>query len=97
MPPGVKWHATEGYLERVHAALTTYAGEHGGQYPERLEELVPGYLEESALKDPYSKQQYLYEQTENGYVLISLGADQAEGGDEIPNRDIVYDQNGLRH
>jgi hypothetical protein len=95
-PPRVKWVAAESDLSRVHRALGEYAKAHDGTYPAQLHDLVPAYLEDWALEDPYSQGTYHYERTKSGYLLRCNGADKLEGGAEIPERDIVFDETGQR-
>lgn len=96
MPPEVKWHAAQSKVETVHRVLGRYAEAHDGKFPNDLNELVPEYLEDWALENPYSQTQFLYERTPTGYVLRCNGADDSIGGDEIPDLDIVYDETGQR-
>lgn len=70
------------------------------RWPDSLDELMnppatpdgrqQTYLENQAL-DPWTGEEYYYELTDRGILLISYGADQAEGGDEY-NTDIYSDE-----
>lgn len=78
----------------VDQALKMYADQHAGEHPEELQQLVPEYLEEWAIVDPYSGKVFDYERTTSGYLLRCNGADQNPGGLDIPERDIVYTESG---
>jgi hypothetical protein len=51
--------------------------EHSGQFPERLEQLVPGILSELPL-DPFTGNNYIYRQGDGGFIVYSSGANQRD-------------------
>jgi hypothetical protein len=58
-----------------------------GAYPQRIESLVPKYLEAMPV-DPFSQKTMIYAQTENGFSLYSVGRNlEDDAGDQA--RDIV--------
>jgi hypothetical protein len=65
-------------LTRLAAALAVYRAEHG-EYPQQLGDLVPGVLEAAHL-DLYNAKPYLYQRTDDGYLLYSAGANGADEG-----------------
>jgi hypothetical protein len=76
---------TTARLAEVACALERYRLK-SGRYPERLEELVPGYLKALPL-DPLAGQAVRYERTENGWFrLWSVGLNgRDDGGVTIDN------------
>ena len=73
-------------LVSVALALAAYECENG-HFPKNIDELVPDYLDEVG-DDPFSGQPYLYERTDDGYLIYSVGMDlEDNGGDE--DADIV--------
>jgi hypothetical protein len=59
-------------------AVEQWRVEHG-EWPESLEQLVPGLLEEVP-EDPYSEDKLVYRRTGDGVVVYSVGPDGAEDG-----------------
>jgi hypothetical protein len=88
---------TEGEEEaaRTALALAMFKAKHG-QYPARLEELVPDYL--PALRpDPFADRPLGYRVESDGhFTLYSVGEDRQDDGGKVtangygPSRDIVY-------
>jgi RNA polymerase sigma factor (sigma-70 family) len=82
---------TEQAQRNLHLAfaLAAYRGDRGG-YPEKLDALVPKYLEEVPT-DLYSGKALIYRPSENGYLLYSVGAngldEQGHGHDDTPPGD----------
>ncbi|MDR0870754.1 MAG: type II secretion system protein GspG [Planctomycetaceae bacterium] len=62
-------------LTRLLFALELYHREHGETYPESLDKLRNGYVDEIPL-DPFSKQPFLYilDDDRRGYLIYSVGA-----------------------
>jgi len=61
-----------------------------GALPERLEELVPAYLE-SVPRDPFAKEPLRYLRKEPDYIVYSVGADRSDnGGFQRPLKRYVY-------
>ena len=76
-------------IAAISSALDTYATDHGGKFPERLEELTTpddsgmSYLKaQNVPKDPW-KNEYVYEPAQGGqlYRVISYGRDGQPGGE----------------
>ncbi len=65
-------------LLRVDAALRLHRGDKG-QYPTRLSEIVPKYLDSLPL-DPFTGQPMIYRLTTNSYLLYSIGPDEIDDG-----------------
>ena len=94
-PDKAKWTKAQTEMGEIQKALNTYALEHDSEYPDSLEVLTETYFKSGLPKDPFTKDDYIYERTPTGFRLMSLGMDKAPGGGEIPDRDIVYEENGL--
>lgn len=72
-------------VARVAVAVERYRVAHG-RLPDRLEELVPAFLE-TAPKDPYDGQPLRYKKLSPGFVVYSIGKDLSDdGGQERPQR-----------
>jgi RNA polymerase sigma factor (sigma-70 family) len=73
----------------VALALAAYHAEQG-RYPEKLDALAPGYLEEIP-SDLFSGKELIYRPRENGYLLYSVGVngrdEQGHGSDDTPPGD----------
>ncbi len=54
--------------------------------PEKLEELVPQRIQELP-KDPFSGNSFFYKKEDSGYVLYSVGANQADDGGALEGQD----------
>jgi hypothetical protein len=65
-------------LIRLAAALAVYRAERG-EYPEKLEALVPDVLEKLPV-DLYRGKPFAYRRTENGYLLYSCGPNGKDDG-----------------
>jgi type II secretory pathway pseudopilin PulG len=65
-------------LTRLAAALAAYRAEHG-EYPQQLDDLVPGVLEALPL-DLYNAKAFLYKRTGDGYLLYSAGENGTDDG-----------------
>jgi hypothetical protein len=62
-------------LTRIAVALTSWRGDDtAGRYPERLDDLVPTFLDRIPL-DPFTDQPFHYERLGDGYLLYSEGQD----------------------
>jgi len=95
-PDHAKWTKAQTELSEIQKALNEYALDHHGKYPDRLQLLELQFFKHGVPKDPFTKDNYIYERTDTGFVLICLGKDQAEGGAGIPDRDIVFDNKSER-
>jgi general secretion pathway protein G len=95
-PDDAKWDTTRTQLVAIKDALDMYRLNEGdGEYPESLDELEAKYFKNGVPKDPWTKENFQYEVTEDGFRLICLGKDKAEGGDAKPNKDIICNEGGL--
>jgi hypothetical protein len=65
-------------LVRLAAALAVYRAEHGN-YPDNLDQLVPGALE-SLPVDIYHAKPFVYKRNGDGYLLYSLGGNGTDDG-----------------
>ena len=89
------WVQARAQMDLIHQALMQYWLDHDRVYPSALNELEnPGYFGSGLPKDPFTKNDYQYELTETGFRLTCLGKDQAPGGDDEPDRDIIFDETG---
>jgi len=73
-------------ITKFGSALAMYKLK-SGKYPETLEDLTKplkgmkkGFVEDAIPKDPWDND-YVYQRTDSGYELKSLGADGQEGGE----------------
>lgn len=94
-PDKAKWEKARTEMGEIHKALSTYALSNDGRYPDSLEEIGKSFPGGKVPSDPFTKDMYSYESTGDTFRLVCLGKDQAEGGADIPNRDIVFDERGL--
>jgi general secretion pathway protein G len=94
-PDKAKWSKAQTEMAEIVKALNDYALEHDGEYPDGLEVVAGKFAGEEVPKDPFSRDDYQYELSETGFFLVCLGKDLAEGGEEIPNKDITYTEKGL--
>ena len=90
---GAAWESARTEMNQVHQALQQWALQRGGDYPVSLEEIAAQFPGGRVPTDPFRKEPYGYELTDEGYRLTFLGKDGEEGGDG-ENRDIVFDQRG---
>lgn len=65
-------------LVQLAAAIATYRAEHG-EYPEKLEGLVPNILDKLP-GDLFHDNPFVYRRMDNGYLLYSLGANGNDDG-----------------
>jgi general secretion pathway protein G len=91
-PDDARWEAAKTELGEIHKALDLFKLDNQ-DYPASLEELQPKYMKKVPT-DPWTKEAYQYEPTEDGFRLVCLGKDKAEGGDAKPNKDIVWTEGG---
>jgi len=78
---------------RIDVALRLYRSERQA-YPEKLEELVPGYLDELPV-DPFSGKGFHYVRGDSAWTLYSVGPDQDDDGGREAEKwrgdgDLVY-------
>lgn len=96
-PDKAKWTKAQTEMMEIQKALNTYALEHDGELPDSLEPLREGAFKGSMPKDPFSKEDFVYEKRgSNSFTLTCLGKDRQEGGAEIPDKDIVVTEAGLQ-
>lgn len=93
-PDDARWEKARSDMSQIQQAVAQYNLENEGSYPESLEELREKYFPNGVPKDPFTKDEFIYETTEEGFLLTCLGKDQAEGGTEKPNKDIYFNQAG---
>lgn len=58
------------HLETLATQVELYAKDHGGVYPENLDDLYPKYIKRHP-QDPISGKNYSYAQTEDGYIIVN--------------------------
>lgn len=94
-PDDAKWDTAKTTMSEIQKALNMYKLNDGGEYPDSLEALsTQKYFPNGVPKDPFSKDDFVYETTETGFLLKCLGKDQAEGGEGKPNADIIFNEAG---
>lgn len=94
-PDKAKWTKAQTEMGEIQKALTQYALEHDSEYPDTLDVLKESYFQNGLPKDPFTKDDFDYETVDGGFRLVCLGKDQADGGAEVPDKDIVYTEFGL--
>jgi len=93
-PDHAKWQKARQEMVQIHQALTDYRLSND-DYPDALD-AVGDKFASGVPNDPFTKQPYQYRKTAAGFELKSLGKDQAEGGAEVPEKDIIFNQEGYR-
>ncbi len=93
-PDDAKWDTAHNQLLEIQKALDMYKLDNGN-YPESLDELEGKYFKSGVPKDPWTKDNFQYEVSEDDFRLVCLGKDKAEGGDAKPNKDIVCTAGGI--
>jgi general secretion pathway protein G len=94
-PDKAKWTKAQTEMGEIQKALNQYALEHDNEYPDSLDVLTESYFKSGVPKDPFSKDDYGYAKTDGGFELICLGKDLADGGAEVPDKDIVFTESGM--
>ncbi len=89
-PPGLS--IMEGDFIQMRQALSEYAGQHGGHFPDSLDQVpeLKKFRNLDAWDHPYQ-----YTKTANGFKLLSLGRDGKPGGEGL-DADIDSEQNPIR-
>lgn len=82
-------------MGEIQKALLRYALDHKGRYPAVLGDLVPTFGGPLP-QDPFTKLDYVYVRAGEGFRLECMGMDGRPGGNEPPNRDIIFDEKGMR-
>ncbi|MHC4839403.1 MAG: type II secretion system protein [Planctomycetota bacterium] len=93
-PDKAKWTKAQTEMMEIGKAVGMYKLDNGGDYPEDLTELTEAYPN-GVPTDPFTKEPYLYELTDDNFEIICLGKDGAEGGESSPNKDIIVNKAGL--
>ena len=93
-PDKAKWTKAQTEMGEIQKALNQYSLDHDGDYPDTLDALTDSYFRSGVPKDPFSKDDYAYEKLDDGFTLTCYGKDQAEGGAEVPDKDIVFNEAG---
>lgn len=96
-PDKAKWTKAQTEMGEIVKAVNTYQLEHDGEFPEDLSALEGegNAFPNGTPKDPFSKEPYIYDVLDNDFELICLGKDLADGGAEIPDKDIRFSSSGL--
>jgi len=95
-PDKAKWTKAQTEMMEIQKALNTYSLEHEGELPDSLEPLRQSAFRAGLPKDPWTREDFLYEKTGSGsFTLTCLGKDRQPGGTEVPDKDIVVTEAGL--
>lgn len=89
-----KWQSARTEMAEIQKALQTWSLAHNGEFPDSLDAIASDFPGNRVPTDPFTMDPYLYERTETGFLLTSLGSDKAEGGTEKETRDIVFNEKG---
>ncbi|GIK54105.1 MAG: hypothetical protein BroJett014_30780 [Planctomycetota bacterium] len=92
-PDKAKWEKARTEMGEIVKALNMYNLDNG-EYPDSLDAIADRF-NNKVPSDPFSKQPYGYERTAAGFTLVCLGKDMAEGGAEVPDKDIRATEKGL--
>lgn len=92
-PDQAKWSRAQTEMLQIHQALSDYRLDNG-DYPADLADLTTQFPN-GVPQDPFAKTDFQYDLTEDGFELVCLGKDQADGGEKSPNKDIIVNQAGL--
>jgi formylglycine-generating enzyme required for sulfatase activity len=88
------WERTREAMSELTKVLQMYSLENEGEYPETLED-VRNYFERGILpQDPFLSDYFRYTRTDEGFELKCFGRGDEPGGDEIPDKDIVFTEEG---
>lgn len=90
-----RWTTAQSEMAEITKALNDYALDHAGAYPSDLAPLTTTHFPSGVPKDPFSKADYIYKRTADGFTLTCLGKDVAPGGSEIPEKDIEFFEGGM--
>lgn len=90
-----RWQAARSTMFEMQKVLNAYAIDHGNAYPRSLTAVAPMFGG-TLPQDPFAKRDVDYVLTAGGFELRCLGKDQAPGGIEPPDADIVIDQYGSK-
>jgi prepilin-type N-terminal cleavage/methylation domain-containing protein len=93
-PDIARWNAARSEMMEIHKALEIYKLDNESEFPESLDEIANRFPR-GVPRCPFTKQPFQYERTQDGYRLVCLGKDQAEGGESPPDKDIVVTHMGL--
>jgi general secretion pathway protein G len=94
-PDKAKWTKAQTEMGEIQKALNQYQLDNDGEYPDALEALKEDYFKSGVPKDPFTKDDYVYEKLDSGFTLTCLGKDGQEGGTDVPEKDIIYNEAGL--
>ena len=92
--PTARWESARTEMVEVHKAVLNWSLNNNNEYPDSLEAIAGDFPAGKVPHDPFTKEPYTYERTEDGFTLTCLGKDGAEGGTDKEDRDIVFDQRG---
>ena len=92
-PITTRWDRVYHDMHQIQQALLQYKLKHAA-FPEGLDKLSPEYFPNGVPRDAYTKEAYLYTTDGRSFSLISYGKDVAPGGEQPPDRDIVYTEAG---
>lgn len=88
-----RWEQARTDMTEVHKALSMWSINNHNEWPESLEKVSDVFPGRKVPLDPFSKEPYRYEKTLQGFRMVCLGKDIAEGGEGV-SRDIVFDESG---
>ncbi|MBK8205678.1 MAG: hypothetical protein IPK87_02670 [Planctomycetes bacterium] len=89
------WQGTKVTLSQIQTALIMYKLNDAGEYPASLSELHSAkYFPSGVPTCPYTKANFLYKRTPDGFTLTCLGKDRWPGGAEPPEKDIIFNESG---
>ncbi|MCC6574789.1 MAG: prepilin-type N-terminal cleavage/methylation domain-containing protein [Planctomycetes bacterium] len=94
-PDEARWTKAQTEMAEIVKALNTYHLKNGGTYPQSLDDVGEQFNGKVPM-NPFNKQPYTFEVSNNGFTLTCLGKDDAPGGEKIPDKDIVFTERGLQ-
>lgn len=95
-PDKARWERARTEMGQIVQALNTHSLENNGDYPESLAALEGERkaFPNGVPRDPFTDEEFYYEPLQGNFELICYGKDGVDGGEEIPNRDIIFNNAG---
>ena len=90
------WNKARSDMEWITKALNAYALDNNGEYPETQHELREYFPGGRLPQDPFLGDYFRYEITEDDFALTCYGAGDRPGGQDIPEKDIVFTSVGQK-
>jgi len=90
-----RWQGAYHDLGQVQQALLQFKMQHA-VFPDGLDALETDYFPNGVPTNPYTKEAYVYITNGRSFSLIFYGKSDAPGGEDPPERNIVYTEAGCQ-